>query len=340
MTSIAFFTRLLDAAAPQERLRLAEEQIQHAERHGFGRAWVAQHHFKAEEGGLPSPLVFLAHAAARTTSIRLGTGIVTLTLEDPVRVAEDSVVADLLSGGRFDLGIGSGSTPTSFAPFGLSAENKAEDYDRKLHTLVTALRGGDLGAGNTLYPDAGSLADRVWQATFSTSGGTRAGAHGHGLLLSRTQPRSAEQAGTALHDIQLPIVDAYRDALPEGIDPRITASRTVFVADERADAIRFAKTGLRRFATHFGLGSEATIEELIRRSDTHLGTPAEVAESLAGDATLQHVDEIAIQVHSVDAPHDYTLRSLELFANDIAPNFGWNVETPAFVAAARSGGTP
>src|SRR5690606_9532123 len=129
-TSTAFFTRLLDHGTAQERYRLAREQIQHAERFGIGRAWVAQHHFRANEGGLPSPLVFLAHLSTLTSEIRLGTGVVTLTLEDPVRVAEDAVVADTLSGGRIDLGLGSGGTPSSFAPFGLELANKNVDYER------------------------------------------------------------------------------------------------------------------------------------------------------------------------------------------------------------------
>ncbi len=97
---LGFFTRLLDDVAPGERYRLAAEQITHAERHGFDAAWVAQHHFHREEGGLPSPFVFLSHVAARTSTIRLGTGIVTLPLEAPLRVAEDAAVFDLLSGGR------------------------------------------------------------------------------------------------------------------------------------------------------------------------------------------------------------------------------------------------
>src|SRR5690242_12215332 len=83
---LGFFTRLLDQAEPAERYRLALEQIIHAERCGYDVAWVAQHHFHAEEGGLPSPFVFLAQAAARTSRIRLGTGIVTLPLEMPIRV--------------------------------------------------------------------------------------------------------------------------------------------------------------------------------------------------------------------------------------------------------------
>ena len=325
--TLAFFTRLLDDAPAGERYRLAAEQIRHAERFGVGRAWVAQHHFRAAEGGLPSPFVFLAHVAAATSEIRLGTGVVTLPLEDPVRVAEDAVVADLLSGGRIDLGLGSGGTPSAFLPFGQHVDAKAQVYDAKLSVLLAALRGGDIGGGNTLYPDAGGLADRVWQATFSTSGGTRAGIHGHGLLLSRTQPRPAEDGRATLAAIQQPVVDAYLEALPPAVEPRITASRTVFVADDRRDALRFAEVGLRRAAEGFRRAGQRidgdTVAELITALDTHLGTPEEVAASLAADATHGRATEVAFQVHSVDAPHDFLLRSIELFATEVAPALGW-----------------
>ena len=93
---LGFFTRLLDHTTPKERYRLATEQIRHAERLGFDSAWIAQHHFHEHEGGLPSPLVFLAHAAAHTERIRLGTAIITLPMENPLRVAEDAAVLDLL----------------------------------------------------------------------------------------------------------------------------------------------------------------------------------------------------------------------------------------------------
>jgi Luciferase-like monooxygenase len=76
---LGFSTRLLDQANAGERYRLATDQIVHAERHGFDSAWVAQHHFDGDEGGL--------HVVARTSRIRLGTGIVTLPLDEPVRVA-------------------------------------------------------------------------------------------------------------------------------------------------------------------------------------------------------------------------------------------------------------
>ncbi len=78
---LGFFTRLLDQGSAQTRYRLAAEQIRHAERLGFDSAWIAQHHFHEQEGGLPSPLVFLAHVAAQTDRIRLGTAIITLPME-------------------------------------------------------------------------------------------------------------------------------------------------------------------------------------------------------------------------------------------------------------------
>lgn len=303
-THLAFFTRLLDDASPSDRFRLAREQIQHAERLGVHRAWVAQHHFRAAEGGLPSPFVYLAHLATQTAGIRLGTGVVTLTLEDPVRVAEDAVVADLLSGGRIDLGLGSGGTPTSFEPFGLELANKTADYERKLARLVAALSGHELGAGNTLYPPAGALAERIWQATFSAAGGVRAGALGHGLMLSRTQPRPHDRPQATLADLQEPIVEAYLAALPSGVTPRITVSRNIFVGEE----VAAGDTG--------GAG----------QVDANVGGPDEVAASLAADPVLRYADEVAFQVPIVTTAHDEILRSIELFAGEVAPALGWGTE--------------
>ena len=172
ITKIGFFTRVLDDAPPAERYRLALAQIERAEHAGFDAVWVAQHHFSAREGGLPSPLVFLAHAAARTSRVRLGTGIITLPVEQPVRVAEDASVLDALSGGRVELGFGSGGTPSSFPAFGTTFDDRRTVYDAHLAAVTEALRGGDVaGTGNRLYPAAAPLADRLWEATFSARGG-------------------------------------------------------------------------------------------------------------------------------------------------------------------------
>ncbi|HKH08321.1 MAG TPA: putative FMN-dependent luciferase-like monooxygenase [Agromyces sp.] len=348
MTRIGFFTRLLDEASPAERYRIATEQIVHAERHGFDSAWVAQHHFHAAEGGLPSPFVFLAHAAASTSRIRLGTGVVTLPLEDPVRVAEDAVVLDLLSGGRAELGLGSGSTPASFLAFGERSEDRGRVFAEKVDALVAALAGGALGDdANRLQPPGRDLLGRVWQATFSAFGGTRAGRAGHGLMLSRTQPRPATaQSGVGatapLSYVQQPVVDAYLEALPNGVPPRILASRTLFVADSREEARRWAEQGLRRAAVGFSRMGQAplgdSLDDLIATYDTHVGTVDEVVESLSRDTVAAQATEVAFQVHSVDPPHELVLRSIELIAAEVAPALGWGTSLaarrPAAVASA------
>lgn len=339
MPTISFFTRLLDAVPAAQRYRLAIEQIEQAERVGLHRAWVAQHHFHEQEGGLPSPFVFLARVAATTSRIRLGTGIVTLPLENPVRVAEDAIVADLLADGRIDLGVGSGTNPSSFIPFGVDAADKARVYRDGLATLHAGLAGGDVGGGNRLYPAGRALRERVWQATFSVSGGVSAGENGNGLLLSRTQPRDPAHPDATLAQVQEPIIDAYLEHLPAGVAPRITASRTVFVADDRDEALRFAEQGLRRVADFIERSGRtidtSSVEALAEGLDTFVGTPDDVAAALAADATLRRVDEVALQVHSVDPPHDFILRSIELSATEVAPRLGWAASPTALTVGGR-----
>lgn len=324
---LGFFSRLLDNVSPAERYRLGAEQIVTAERLGFESAWVAQHHFHAEEGGLPAPFVFLANVAARTSVIRLGTGIVTLPLENPLRMAEDAAVLDALCGGRLEVGVGPGGTPSAFAAFGEDSARRGELLGRNLQVVLDAWGGRLLGGdGNRLYPEAEQLLDRVWQATFSVEGGARAGAAGDGLLLSRTQPRTAETPFATLADIQQPIVDAYLAALPPGRAPRILGSRSVFVHEDRGQARRLAEAGIARFAARLrAMGrpvAARTLDETIAAFDIHVGTPEDVVASLRADRTLDRVTEIAFQVHPIDPPHELILRSLELAVSQVAPALG------------------
>ena len=330
---LGFFTRLLDQTDAAERYRLATQQIMHAERCGFDSAWIAQHHFHEGEGGLPAPFVFLSQAAVQTSRIRLGTGIVTLPLELAVRVAEDAVVTDLISDGRLEVGVGPGGNLTAFAAFGLDAEDRHVLMNRNLDLLRTAWAGGALPGGDKLYPQSPTLVDRIWQATFSVEGARRAGLAGDGLMLSRTQPRSPDAPNAALADIQNPMIDAYLAALPKGRAPRILASRTVYVADDPKEAMRFAEIGLarlrHRLAATGNLSSGNLVGDLIAAFDVHIGTPDEVIASLQSDATLERATDLTVQVHSIDPPHPFILRSIELVAEHVAPALGWAPGTEA-----------
>ena len=324
---LGFFSRLLDQADAAERYRLVTAQIVHAERCGLDSAWIAQHHFHEGEGGLPAPFVFLAQVAARTSRIRLGTGIVTLPLELPIRVAEDAAVMDLMSGGRLEVGVGPGGNLTAFTAFGFDSKDRHTLMNSNLELLRTAWSGGELPGGDRLYPPNPTLVGRIWQATFTVDRARRAGAAGDGLMLSRTQPRPANAPDLSLAEIQNPMIDAYLAALPAGREPRILASRTVFVADDAKEAMRFAETGLarlrHRLAATGNFSSGNLVGDLIAALDVHIGTPDEVVASLQAEATLARATDLTVQVHSIDPPHPYILRSLELVAEKVAPALGW-----------------
>jgi len=326
---LGFFTRLLDRADAAERYRLALAQIVHAEICGFDSAWVAQHHFHEDEGGLPAPFVFLAHAAARTKRLRLGTGIVTLPLELPIRVAEDAAVLDLMCGGRLEVGVGPGGNLSAYEAFGLDSAERTALLVRHHRLLLDAWAGRKLPGGDRLYPPNPGLVDRVWQATFGVDGARRAGAAGDGLMLSRTQPRPRETPHLPLSEIQNPMIDAYLDVLPPGCAPRILASRTVFVADDRDEALRLAEIGLaHQRARYAAIGRTGFVEGMsvhdqIAAMDIHIGTPDEVIASLREDSVLARATDLTVQSHSIDPPHPFILRSIELVAGAVAPALGW-----------------
>src|SRR3954452_8880354 len=104
---LGFFSYLQGDKPPAEIFADAMNIFIAADELGFDVGWVAQHHF-GHHGGLPSPFVFLAALAERTRSIGIGTAIVSLSLENPIRVAEDAAVLEALYPGRLQLGIGTG----------------------------------------------------------------------------------------------------------------------------------------------------------------------------------------------------------------------------------------
>jgi alkanesulfonate monooxygenase SsuD/methylene tetrahydromethanopterin reductase-like flavin-dependent oxidoreductase (luciferase family) len=123
------------------------------------------------------------------------------------------------------------------------------------------------------------------------------------------------------------MIDAYLEALPEGREPRILASRTVFVADDGDEAQRLAEIGLGRHRARLARLGRATgagsLDAMIAAMDAHLGTPENVIASLKTDSTLARSTDLAVQVHSIDPPHPFILRSIELVAEVVAPALGW-----------------
>jgi alkanesulfonate monooxygenase SsuD/methylene tetrahydromethanopterin reductase-like flavin-dependent oxidoreductase (luciferase family) len=337
---LGFLTHLHVGRDAADSYRFALDLFQLAEELGYDSGWVAQHHFLNGSGRLPSSFAFLSAAAQRTWRIQLGTAIVILPLEDPLRVAEDAAVVDTLSGGRLQLGLGTGSDPQTFAAFGKDLGARRERYAEGLRLIQGALRGDAInGTEARLYPPAPSLAQRIWESTLSPDSGARIGRNLNGLLLARTAFMSSEPTDRA----QLPVAQAYLRAHDDPArPPRIGLSRAVYPAADRATAMAhldegvtaYVETMIRRGFFPRGLSRE----EYYARSHIHFGHPEQVVLSLRTDAVLPFATELICQVHPGHPTPDQTVTALELTAREVAPALGWQRRSEtAQPAAAVSG---
>jgi natural product biosynthesis luciferase-like monooxygenase protein len=119
------------------------EQMDAAENLGFDSLWVTEHHFRYFGGMMPSPSVFLSAAAQRTKKMRLGAAVSILPMHNPLRVAEEFAMVDLLSNGRLNFGAGRGMHPTEYAVFGHDWSNAQSRLPEALDIVIKAWTGGE-----------------------------------------------------------------------------------------------------------------------------------------------------------------------------------------------------
>jgi alkanesulfonate monooxygenase SsuD/methylene tetrahydromethanopterin reductase-like flavin-dependent oxidoreductase (luciferase family) len=112
------------------------QQILRADALGYDYAWVAEHHFSNEYGIMPDVFVYAAYLAALTRRIKIGTAVVTLPLANPLRVAENTAFLDILSEGRFALGLGSGYRKYEFDGFGVDFDKRRDIQEEALQLLM------------------------------------------------------------------------------------------------------------------------------------------------------------------------------------------------------------
>ncbi|MEM2896035.1 MAG: LLM class flavin-dependent oxidoreductase [Candidatus Bathyarchaeia archaeon] len=115
----------------------ALEQISLAEKYGFNSVFVSEHHF-TKDGWFPSSRIACAGIATRTSKIRVGTAIVVLPLDNPIRVAEEAALLDIISMGRFILGVGVGNREEEFEAFGVPFSERGSRFEEGV-TLVKKL---------------------------------------------------------------------------------------------------------------------------------------------------------------------------------------------------------
>lgn len=128
-------------AVPFEPLyRQCLEQIAAAEAQGFGSVWLTEHHF-CDDGYTPSPLVISAAIGSMTRSMRIGTNLMLLPIHDPIRLAEDAATLSILTGGRFDLGVGLGYRQLEFDQFGRKLSHRPSLMEEGIEIIRRAWSG-------------------------------------------------------------------------------------------------------------------------------------------------------------------------------------------------------
>ncbi|MDQ3700383.1 MAG: LLM class flavin-dependent oxidoreductase [Chloroflexota bacterium] len=216
-----------------------EQQVRLADRLGYSAAWFAEHHFHVHRGHLPNPLLFALHLAGKTERIHLGSAVICTGLHHPLRLAEDLITADVLTGGRLSIGLGSGSSPSEFTAFGVTPDEQTAAarharFAEQLDVLEQAWRGEAVDVqGERLRVTAPPVLPRplrplknvLWIAANSLGQATLTGQRGYALMLSRE--RTVEE----MRDL-VAAYDAGRRAAghPPG-EGRVAASRAVHVGD-------------------------------------------------------------------------------------------------------------
>jgi alkanesulfonate monooxygenase SsuD/methylene tetrahydromethanopterin reductase-like flavin-dependent oxidoreductase (luciferase family) len=323
---LGFFTYLGGARDPATVLNETLDLFVAAEELGFDSAWVAQHHFGPTVGTLPSPLPFLAAAASRTRRIRLGTAIVILPLEHPVRLAEDAAVVDLLSGGRLELGVGSGTDPEVFGALGFDHERRRDLMRDGLAALLASLRGEPLPSGHVVYPHAPGLARRVWQGLFTPERAREAAALGTHVMLPRAVAADATMAALQ----QASAAAAFHEAWSRPWPGQVALSRPVYPSRDAASArrelageIEFQVDQANRLNARAGRPATLGPEEYVETGVFHMGSVDDVVASLGADPAVPLATELICQVGHIGPGFEHTLRALELIATRVAPALGW-----------------
>jgi alkanesulfonate monooxygenase SsuD/methylene tetrahydromethanopterin reductase-like flavin-dependent oxidoreductase (luciferase family) len=329
-------------------------QVVHADALGFDVAWLAEGHFAPTFSAMSAPLVVAAALAARTTRLRLGTGVVQLPLHHPVRVAEEAATVDVLSSGRLELGVGRGTSPQHFAAFGVPWAERAARFDEALDVIERAwterrvtYRGQHVRVeGIEVVPRPVQMPrPRIHVAANSAATAALAGRRGHGMLMSA--------AAHPLPDAFAAHVRAYRDARAEtgagdasggstdrAADPTAAAGEPggcvsavcwTFVGTSRAAVRARVAPSLARHPVGAGVPYDI--------AEAHMaifGTPEECAARIAMLQEVAPVDELICWFNPGGLiPHADVMTAMEQFAAAVIPT----VAPPATAMPAARGAT-
>jgi alkanesulfonate monooxygenase SsuD/methylene tetrahydromethanopterin reductase-like flavin-dependent oxidoreductase (luciferase family) len=323
-------------AAPGSQTRTAADALlqtvelaQAAEELGVDGAFVRVHHFERQ---LASPFPLLSAIAARTSRIEIGTAVIDMRYENPLYMAEEAGAADLISGGRLQLGVSRGSPETvlrgaeSFGYLAPEGETDADLARRKTELFLTAINGGvvartdpartGVSGGLAIQPQSPGLAERIWWGS-----GTRATAQWAARAGMNLQSSTllSEDTGVPFGELQAEQIRLYREAwAAQGWDrePRVSVSRSVLPITEDID---------RRYFGGQEQDDQVGLLEGVRSrfGRTYAGEPDQIAAELAADEAVQAADTVLFTVPN-QLGVAYNARILSTIARDIAPAIGWS----------------
>ncbi len=312
-----------DALAQTVELAVAAEEL------GVDGAFVRVHHFARQ---LSAPFPLLSAIGVRTSRIEIGTAVIDLRYENPLYMAEDAAVADLLAGGRLQLGVSRGSPEPAYRgadAFGYAPPEGMNDSDCA-RAKVALFRAAIAGAGVVhadadgqpapgmlpVQPLSPGLPERIWWGSGTRETAAWAGEQGMNLMSSTLL---LEDTAVPFDELQAEQIAAFREAWKtagHAREPRVSVSRSVLPITSDLDRRFFGQEG--------GEDQVGWLDgALARFGRSYTGEPDVIAAQLATDVAVAEADTILLTVPN-QLGVEYNARMLETIVRDVAPAFGWS----------------
>ena len=324
--------------SPHSQARSASDVLQQsidlavaAEELGADGAYFRVHHFARQ---LASPFPLLAAIGARTSRIEIGTGVIDMRYENPLYMAEDAGAADLISGGRLQLGISRGSPEQvidGYRYFGYAPAEGQDDADMaRDHTRVFLEMIGGEGFAQPnprpmfanppgllrLEPYSEGLRSRIWWGAGTRKTAEWTAEQGMNLMSSTLL---SEDTGVPFHQLQAEQIERFRKAWADAghaRDPRVSVSRSIFPITTDTDRAYF--------------GRETRSQDQVGRLDrgiarfgkTYAGEPDRLTTELAEDEAVAAADTLLLTIPN-QLGVDYCAHLLESLLTHVAPELGW-----------------
>jgi alkanesulfonate monooxygenase SsuD/methylene tetrahydromethanopterin reductase-like flavin-dependent oxidoreductase (luciferase family) len=314
-----------DALLQSIELAVAAEEL------GADGAYFRVHHFARQLG---SPFPLLAAIGARTKRIEIGTAVIDMRYENPMYMAEDAGAADIIAGGRLQLGISRGSPEQvidGWRHFGYTpadGESEADMARRHAERFLELLEGERFAKPNPrpmfpnppgllrLEPHSAGLRERIWWGSSSNATSRWAAALGMNLQSSTLKE---DETGEPLHVQQRKQIEAYRDAWKAAghqREPRVSVSRSIFALVDDRDRAYFGRDA--RDQDQIGY-IEAT-RAVFGRS--YAAEPDALVRQLAGDEAIAAADTLLLTVPNTLGV-DYNAHVIQSVLEQVAPALGW-----------------